>query len=278
MRLMDGVSGKAALGKYRFFHNLKHRVWLLMKWLLFPGFNLATRKRMRLCKYLIPGDIATLDAGCGNGAFSFRAYKLGNQVLGISFNPGEIKRCEEFRAYLGINAERCRFKVHNVYDILNLKRCFDQIICFETLEHLDRDQEVLALFARVLNRGGVVHLCSPRLDRKPSRGEVISSVEDGGHVRLGYTPAIFKSMLEKEGFVLEVQDCVLGVVGQAIANFGRWLHAIPLGRFPPAIREATAGMIVLALSPISWLDRFWLRSKHLSIYVRARLKEPGTRI
>lgn len=44
---------------------------------MFPGIDVATRKRMRLTRYFKSGSIATLDAGCGNGAFSFAAAKKG---------------------------------------------------------------------------------------------------------------------------------------------------------------------------------------------------------
>src|SRR2546426_10747942 len=102
------------------------RLWA--KWILFPGLDVATRKRMRLSHYLVPGDLATLDAGCGNGAFSYQAYRRGNRVVGINIDPDQVQRCNEFRDFLGIDSSRCQFKVHNIYDFLALGQKFDQII------------------------------------------------------------------------------------------------------------------------------------------------------
>ena len=52
------------------------KVRLLIKDLLFPGFDILLRKRIKVAKkYLMPGVIKTLDAGCGNGAFSLECYK-----------------------------------------------------------------------------------------------------------------------------------------------------------------------------------------------------------
>ena len=94
---------------------------------------------MKLRKYLRSGDCATLDAGCGNGAFSYYACSLGNSVLGINIDLEQVRKCEEFRDFLDLDRERCGFKVHNIYDVLSLGQKFDQIICFETLEHLKAD-------------------------------------------------------------------------------------------------------------------------------------------
>jgi len=244
---------------------------LLAKWLFFPGFDVATRKRLALCRHFLSGDISTLDAGCGNGAFSLAAYRRGNRVLGVSFNEDEVRRCREYAEFLGVDQARCRFRPHNLYDLTSLGERFDQIFCFETLEHLARDQEVLALFARLLNPGGVIHLCTPRLDRKPYYGEVISPVEDGGHVRLGYTPELFREILEAEGFEVVTQEDVVGPVSQAVMNFGRWLFARPLGFLPTVWRDAVSGAVVLLLLPLTWLDRLRPRGRGLCIYVQARL-------
>lgn len=245
------------------------RLWL--KWILFPGIGIATRKRMKLCKYLLHGDINTLDAGCGNGAFSYAAYRLGNRVLGININPEQVQRCNEFRDFLAIDSSRCQFKVHNIYNLAALGQKFDQIICFETLEHLQRDQEVLSLFAAALKTGGVLHLCTPYLNRKPYLGEVISTLEDGGHVRLGYTLEIFEKMLMKEGFEVVVLDKVVGPFSQKVMNFGRWLSIVLLRRLPAPIVESAVGIFTMSLLPLSWLDRLLPWGSYLCIYVQARL-------
>jgi SAM-dependent methyltransferase len=225
----------------------------------------------------MPGDRATLDAGCGNGAFSYRAYRMGNRVMGINVDPAQVQRCDEFRDFLGIDASRCRFLVHNMYDLLALGQTFDQVICFETLEHLERDQDVIGLFARVLNPGGLLHLCTPRLDREPYWGEVMSPREDGGHVRLGYTFDLLETMLAREGFEVIARHRVVGPVSQTIMNLGRRLSNGLLRTWPPALREGAGGVVVLALLPLAWLDILGARRSHLCIYVQARLREGTVR-
>lgn len=252
--------------------DFKHRMRLLVKWLLFPGLDIATRKRMELRRYLLPGDIATLDAGCGNGAFSYHAYRLGNEVLGINIDPDQVRRCNEFRDFLGLNASRCQFKLCNIYNILDLGQHFDQIICFETLEHLERDQEVLRLFAGVLRPGGTLHLCTPFLNRLPYFGEVISAVEDGGHLRLGYTFEILQEMLAKEGFAVVARDEVVDSLSQKIMDLGRWLSVVLLRKLPISLRDGAAGTLVMALLPATWLGQLWPGGQQLCLYIQARLE------
>jgi len=106
---------------------MNKKIFLLTKKILFPGLDIGLRKRMKLAKYFQVGDILTLDAGCGNGAFGFKAVKKGNRVIGVDFNEEKLKRCEEFRDYLKIDPSRCRFRVHNLYELLSLNEKFDQI-------------------------------------------------------------------------------------------------------------------------------------------------------
>lgn len=250
------------------------RVKLSAKRFLFPGLDIATRKRMKLCKYFKRGDISTLDAGCGNGAFSYRAYRLGNRVLGVNIDPDQVRRCNEFRDFLGLDVSRCQFRVYDIYGIPGLDQKFDQIICFETLEHLQRDQEVVGIFAHCLRPGGTLHLCTPYLNRRPYFGEVISTVEDGGHMRLGYTFEIFEDMLARKGFELVTRDKAVGPISQKIMDLGRWLSAVPLRRLPATLQEGIAGVVILALLPLTWLDKLWPGGMHLCVYVQARLKAP----
>jgi len=61
--------------------SVRDRIRLSAKRLLFPGLDLHTRCRYRfLSRYFRVGDIDTLDAGCGNGALSYAAYRREGRV------------------------------------------------------------------------------------------------------------------------------------------------------------------------------------------------------
>jgi 2-polyprenyl-3-methyl-5-hydroxy-6-metoxy-1,4-benzoquinol methylase len=242
------------------------RLKLWIKYFLFPGLDIATRKRMKFSRHFLKGDITTLDAGCGNGAFLYKAYMSGNRCLGIGIDPDQIRRCNEYRDFLKLDPLRCQFKVHNIYNIVSLGEKFDQVICFETLEHLKRDQEMLFLFSKVLNPGGILHICTPYLHRKPYYGEVISKAEDGGHLRLGYTYDELGLRLNKAGFKIVRKDSAVGLFSQKIGNIMRWIQTL---EFLPVPIRIGCGILLLSLYFLTFFD-FVIPYQPLSIYVQAK--------
>src|SRR6185295_9421127 len=86
---------------------LLRRGKILAKRILFPGLDLHTRCRYKFLPDLFrEGDIETLDAGCGNGALSYAAYKKGNRVLGVSYVKREVDDTNQLFASMGIPRER----------------------------------------------------------------------------------------------------------------------------------------------------------------------------
>jgi SAM-dependent methyltransferase len=247
------------------------RLFLFVKRLLFPGLDISVRKRMKFAKYFKSGDILTLDAGCGNGAFSFEAVKKGNRVIGVDFDVEKLKRCEEFRDYLKINSQRCRFKVHNLYELKLLGEKFDQIICFETLEHIKDDRRIIAVFSQVMKPDGLLHLCAPSADRKPYYGETISNIEDGNHLRLGYTFDQLAEMLNKEGFKIINRDSAVGFIGQKLIDLNNWIDIAFLKNKSGRIKDLAHFIIFIILYPFTLFDAIIL-SRPLNIYVAAKKK------
>ncbi len=241
------------------------RLWL--KWRLFPGINLHARLRGRLLPPLFApppagGEGLVLDAGCGNGLLTHQAYLKGNRAIGISIKEPEVTRCRElFNGYLGIPQSRLRFLVRNIYDIADLKKPFDQIICSEVLEHLSRDAEAIALFHRVLKPGGILHLCVPNADHPDNVAHGIDHHESGGHVRPGYTLAALRALLEPAGFRIGTTFGLGGPIRQAFNK--RVLLADKSGW----------RLIASAISTVSHLF-LWLDAKAprmpMSIYVQAQ--------
>lgn len=244
---------------------------LKIKDLLFPGIDFLLRKRLRLAKnYLKVGAIKTLDAGCGNGAFSLFCYKLGNSVVGIDLESDNIKRCLEYRDYKRIPASKVKFVVFDIYNLLELNTTFDQILCFEVLEHLLKDNYVLAIFAKLLNPAGVLHLGVPNLNCPSYYGEKVSLTEDGAHVRRGYTYSMLREMLI--GFGLEVvkEDKYGGIFTRKVITFSRRLQSFSFFiKCSNPIREAINILVFLVLNPFTYLDRF-LKTEPMSIYIIAK--------
>lgn len=227
---------------------------LLAKQLAFPGFDIGTRKRMRFVRYFTHGDIETLDAGCGNGAFSFAAVRCGNRVVGIDSDAGKLARCIEFRDYCGIAPERCSFSVTAIGALPTLTKRYDQVICFETLEHIMDDRAALRTLADVLKPGGFLHISTPQKERAPYYGEIISTIEDGNHVRLGYTLADFEGLFAPLGLRIVRHETAVGYFGQRLINLlNRADHSF-LNAVPSLLRDVAHGVILMLLYPLTFLD------------------------
>lgn len=173
------------------------------KLLFFPGADLHTRSRHQvLPQYFRAGDIETLDAGCGNGALSYAAYRRGNRVTGVSLDTQQIERNRNYFKSIGISEDRLRFQVMNLHDLPKLGLKFDQIICSETLEHITDDNRVIQTFSELLKAGGVLHLCCPNALHPQHNLGRTNNPEDGGHVRDGYTYESYEKLLKPHGFKL----------------------------------------------------------------------------
>lgn len=229
-------------------------MYLLIKYLMFPGWDFGTRARRKLVRYFRTGDFKTLDAGCGNGAFSLAAYKLGNQVLGINIDADQVRRCTEFADYIGADDKKIKFKLFNIYHLNILPETFDQIICFETLEHLLRDQEVVQIFADCLNPGGLLHLCTPNSACTFQAQKGISETEDGGHVRVGYAHEELEGLMQEAGLTPIIRDVVGGFGRIKATAMQDWLGDRIWSKLPEFLAVPAQLMTFYILAPLTLLD------------------------
>lgn len=180
------------------------------KEVIIPWVDLHTRCRSYfLPKFFRSGEIDTLDAGFGNGALSYAAYKLGNRVLGVTYDPTQVQKAHTFFPALNTDPERLQFQVCNLYDLPKVNRKFDQIICSETLEHIQKDDVIIKYFYEILKPGGVLHLCCPFALHPDNNLGRTNEPEDGGHVRDGYTLETYQKLLQPVGFEI-VKNAGLG--------------------------------------------------------------------
>jgi SAM-dependent methyltransferase len=238
-----------------------------IKWQLFPGLNLHARQRYRQVakRFLAPThgeERLVLDAGCGNGMLAYKSFLKGNRVLGVSIKEGEVVRNKNlFNEYLRIPESRLEFRLHNLYDAQALGRKFDEIICTEVLEHIERDEEVCRSFYDILKPDGILHLCCPNAEHPDHRAHLLDQSESGGHVRAGYSWDSYWSLLKPIGFEVSEPIGLGGPLRQACNK--RITRAQHLGRLP-------LGLVTFAaLVPLAALDVGKPRIPY-SLYVMAR--------
>jgi SAM-dependent methyltransferase len=213
------------------------------------------------------GPARTLDAGCGNGAFSIFAAREGNEVLATSFSERELEDARRRTELLGLGG--VEFEVLDLRDIDQRREqlgSFDQIICLETIEHLSDDRGLVVSLAGLLRPGGRLLLTTPYDEHRPLYTEEPhpSAVEDGSHVRYGYAPERLAELALEAGLQPQPPGFVSGVVSQGLTNLMRRLTG-RLGRMP-------AWALMLPLRPLVVLDRpltRLLRYPYLSVAIVA---------
>lgn len=99
--------------------------------ILCTGLDLHTRNRASQCPQTGPRDV--LDAGSGNGYFSWLAYQTGARVVAMNNEPEQVEKATEFMiVYKRADPALLRFERRNLYGLTRETRTFDEVICFGT--------------------------------------------------------------------------------------------------------------------------------------------------
>lgn len=213
--------------------------------IFYPGLDLHTRNRASLCRFWQTGPRDVLDAGSGNGYFSWLAYQTGARVVAMNYEQEQVEKARDFLiGYKRADPSRLQFERRNLYDLTRETRTFDEVICFEVLEHLRNDRSVVNEFYRILRPGGALHLCCPHRLHPRHLVEALDTNESGGHVRAGYTEQDYRKLLEPIGFHIE---SVVGIGTAAVYHADRVLRAI---------RNRFGDWVALPLLPIA-LPAVW---------------------
>ena len=173
------------------------------------------------------GSLRTLDAGCGSGTFTMYAASIGNEAIGISFESSNIEKAQHRAKLLGLNnIQFISYDLKNLSSISNNIGLFDQVICFETIEHIMDDHKLIADISALIKPGGRLLLTTPYKYYRHLIGDKISEIEDGGHVRWGYTFDEVSTIFSNCALKVEMRDYLSGFVSQQICNFQRILSFV----------------------------------------------------
>lgn len=217
-----------------------------------------------LKRHLRGGGLRTLDAGCGSGVFTMYSAKIGNETLGLSFEEKSNRLAQARADTLQIpNVHFVQGDLRQLDTLAADLGRFDQIVCFETIEHIIDDRKLVADLAVLLNPGGRLLLTAPNKNCRSLLGESISDHEDGGHVRWGYTHEEIAQLLLDNDLDIVAAEYVSGFVPQQLINLSRII-----GRLNPELAWAS-------VFPLRLLQRLdtpitgFLRHPYLSIGVVA---------
>jgi SAM-dependent methyltransferase len=194
--------------------------------LLIHGDPCVLDRWLWLRRRLLGGAQRTFDAGCGNGAFTIYAAGEGNAVLAASFSEGEQNDARRRAEELGLKDIDFRvLDLREIEDHTDELGVFDQIICLETIEHVLDDEGLVRSLAGMLKPGGRLFLTTPFDEHRPLFTEDPSPtpIEDGLHVRFGYSQARLREVVEQAGLLPTDEGFVSGVVSQKLTNLMRVL-------------------------------------------------------
>lgn len=249
-------------------NSYKEKIKYFIKRFVISSTDTGVLKRKRLTRHFLKTAASTLDVGCGNGDFSILAYKKGGTVVGITTVPDEARGCEKYRDALGLDKERLQFKVLNVFNVLDLNQKFDQIICFEVIEHIKDDEKALKMLSEVLKPGGVIHISTPNIDGPTLYGDVLDDEERGGHVRKGYSYEDFDRLLAKTGLVVIAKDSYGGFFTVKSIEMMRKVEIFMNRRFKRGSKVAQF-IVFLLTYPLTFLDPL-VACEPFALYVTAK--------
>lgn len=217
--------------------------------LLIHGDPCVLDRWLWLRRHLRKGRLRTFDAGCGNGVFSIYAARAGNEVVAASFSSREQEDARRRAERVG--ATDIDFRTLDLRELESHRESlglFDQVICFETIEHVNADQELVSSLASMLRPGGRLLLTTPFDGHRALYSEDLdpSTVEDGSHVRYGYSPERLGQIAQGAGLEVSDEGYVSGMVSQKMTNLMRRLSV----RFG----VMTGWLLVLPLRPLVLLD------------------------
>lgn len=145
--------------------------------------------------------VSMLDVGCGSSAALLWLEKAAEKVasyLGIDRNvAGQDVRFENF-------------PIHHAFRPVDLDEpwdfgLFDLVSCLEVMEHLVDDRSLFAKLCSQVAPNGRLLITTPSTPFVARMGKIIpgfdrvSPVQDGDHVRMGYTADDFREMAEANG-------------------------------------------------------------------------------
>lgn len=188
-----------------------------------------------------------IDVGCGGGAFSIGAALRGYNSLGLTWDERDKNVATERAKICGANASKFEvLDVRNLDSRNDLVGQFDVAICFENIEHIMNDNKLIVDIAACLKPGGRLLLTTPNMLYRPISQEdkgPFSQVEDGGHVRRGYTKSMLKELCINANLIPENISFCSGFLSQKITSLQRalnkihplvaWSVILPLRLLPP---------------------------------------------
>ena len=172
---------------------------------------------------------------------------MGYDALGLSWDERNQRVAQERAAIVktgGAHFDVC--DVRHLDSRPDLLGKFDVVICLETIEHILNDQKLINDMAACLTAMGTLLLTTPykgfrAIGPEPDDG-LLSTIEDGGHVRRGYLDSDLRALCERAGLKVDEISYCSGFMSQKVTYLLRicskvnrlfaWVVTLPLRVLP----------------------------------------------
>jgi cyclopropane fatty-acyl-phospholipid synthase-like methyltransferase len=193
-----------------------------------------------------------IDIGCGGGAFTIAAVRRGYVGLGLTWDAAATERATQRARICKANAKFLVQDARKLGERNEFNTSFDIVISCENIEHVIDDRKLMRDMYSCLKPGGSLLLTTPYRRYKPITGEdngPFVEIEDGRHVRRGYTSAMLRELCDDAGFVVEEISSCSGFTSQKITWLMRrlsdlghlgWAITFPLRILPPLVDRIIA--------------------------------------
>jgi SAM-dependent methyltransferase len=132
-----------------------------------------------------------LDAGCGDGVYTYVTAKLGGTVISVDISKKKIRRAS-LMAKMMKSSKTVNFLVADLCHLPFKDNTFDIVLCIDVLEHIVEHARGFSQLSSVLRGKLILHV--------PNKIQgIFSRVAAPEHVRTGYTWEELLIRIEKNG-------------------------------------------------------------------------------
>jgi len=136
-----------------------------------------------------------LDVACGSGYGSYEIAKYAYKVVSIDKNAPLTKYLKS-----NINYHQIDLNKYDILSCLDSNKKMDAIVCYETLEHLDKPKEFLLSLANVVKNNGLLFISVPNgeYEKTDENNKLINPY----HLH-SFSDSKIINMLEECGFIIK---------------------------------------------------------------------------
>lgn len=171
-----------------------------------------------------------LDIGCGTGGFTIGSSMRGYESLGVSWDQRNQRVAQDRAEILGVS--NVNFEIFDVRNLDNKSQWFEKFdICinFENVEHILNDNKLIKDITNCLKPGGRLLLTTPYYLYNPINSEdkgPFLAIENGEHVRRGYSEAMLRELFYNSGLKLEKFEYCSGFLSQKLCAIQRYISRV----------------------------------------------------